>query len=188
MHADIGTARTLLGNGKIIGITANTVDEALTACEQGADYLGIGTVFSTQTHVTSHPLFYDSSPSISKLTLPIQQDKHEECHRPRRAPARPGRPGREGPCPRAGRVHRGHQRLQYPAGAVPGQPNRKPPGRRRSGQRDCRCCGPGSRVTAAAGPGPRGPCARQAAEDGAVDGGEQGGAAEARPWGDQDVA
>ncbi|POS74107.1 hydroxyethylthiazole kinase [Diaporthe helianthi] len=49
---DIGTARKLLGYGKIIGITANTAEEAVTACEQGADYLGIGTVFSTQTHVT----------------------------------------------------------------------------------------------------------------------------------------
>lgn len=52
MHLDISTARQLLGSGKIIGITANTVDEALTACEQGADYLGIGTIFSTQTRVT----------------------------------------------------------------------------------------------------------------------------------------
>lgn len=49
VYPDISTARTLLGSGKIIGITANTVDEALTACEQGADYLGIGTIFSTQT-------------------------------------------------------------------------------------------------------------------------------------------
>ncbi|KAG8166042.1 hypothetical protein KVR01_004594 [Diaporthe batatas] len=46
---DITTARKLLGSGKIIGITANTAEEAVTACEQGADYLGIGTVFSTQT-------------------------------------------------------------------------------------------------------------------------------------------
>lgn len=57
MHADISTARKLLGSGKIIGITANTVLEALKACEQGADYLGIGTIFSTQTCVTSRPLF-----------------------------------------------------------------------------------------------------------------------------------
>lgn len=57
MRSDISTARQLLGGGKIIGITANTVDEALTACEQGADYLGIGTVFSTQTRVTPHELF-----------------------------------------------------------------------------------------------------------------------------------
>ncbi|KAI3394867.1 hypothetical protein diail_2154 [Diaporthe ilicicola] len=49
---DIDTARSLLGSGKIIGITANTVDEALAACEHGADYLGIGTIFSTQTQVT----------------------------------------------------------------------------------------------------------------------------------------
>lgn len=46
---DIATARKLLGSDKIIGISTNTVDEAITACEQGADYLGIGTVFSTQT-------------------------------------------------------------------------------------------------------------------------------------------
>lgn len=56
MHLDISTARQLLGSGKIIGITANTVDEALTACEQGADYLGIGTVFATSTCVTFRPL------------------------------------------------------------------------------------------------------------------------------------
>lgn len=57
MHLDISTARQLLGSGKIIGITANTVDEALAACEQGADYLGIGTIFSTQTCVTFPPTF-----------------------------------------------------------------------------------------------------------------------------------
>lgn len=48
-NVDIGTARKLLGSDKIIGISTNTVEEAITACEQGADYLGIGTVFSTQT-------------------------------------------------------------------------------------------------------------------------------------------
>ncbi|CAN8096277.1 unnamed protein product [Discula destructiva] len=45
----IEVARQLLGNSKIIGITANTIEEAVTACEQGADYLGVGTIFSTQT-------------------------------------------------------------------------------------------------------------------------------------------
>lgn len=49
--AAIGAARQLLGKDKIIGITANTEQEALTACEQGADYLGVGTIFSTQTYV-----------------------------------------------------------------------------------------------------------------------------------------
>ncbi|KAM5351380.1 hypothetical protein ACJ41O_004103 [Fusarium nematophilum] len=42
-------ARKLLGPDKIIGVTASSREEALKACEAGADYLGIGTVFSTQT-------------------------------------------------------------------------------------------------------------------------------------------
>ncbi|KAF0645925.1 hypothetical protein FPSE5266_01116 [Fusarium pseudograminearum] len=42
-------ARKLLGPGKIIGVTASSKEEALKACKAGADYLGIGTVYSTQT-------------------------------------------------------------------------------------------------------------------------------------------
>ncbi|KAF5026063.1 hypothetical protein F66182_1855 [Fusarium sp. NRRL 66182] len=42
-------ARKLLGPNKIIGVTASSREEALKACESGADYLGIGTVYSTQT-------------------------------------------------------------------------------------------------------------------------------------------
>ncbi len=47
--ADLATARTLLGPDAIIGVTVSTVDEALKACEGGADYLGIGTVYATPT-------------------------------------------------------------------------------------------------------------------------------------------
>ncbi|CAM1505358.1 Fc.00g109950.m01.CDS01 [Cosmosporella sp. VM-42] len=42
-------ARKLLGPDKIIGVTASSKEEALKACEAGADYLGIGTVYATQT-------------------------------------------------------------------------------------------------------------------------------------------
>lgn len=49
--ADIRVARKLLGGDKIIGITANNADEAVKACEKRADYLGVGTIFSTQTYV-----------------------------------------------------------------------------------------------------------------------------------------
>ncbi|KAI5465614.1 Hydroxyethylthiazole kinase family-domain-containing protein [Mariannaea sp. PMI_226] len=42
-------ARRLLGPDKIIGVTANSKQEALRACEAGADYLGIGTVYATAT-------------------------------------------------------------------------------------------------------------------------------------------
>ncbi|KAF6830531.1 hydroxyethylthiazole kinase [Colletotrichum plurivorum] len=46
---DLTTARKLLGPDAIIGVTTSTIDEALKACEGGADYLGIGTVFATST-------------------------------------------------------------------------------------------------------------------------------------------
>ncbi|KAK4247736.1 Hydroxyethylthiazole kinase family-domain-containing protein [Corynascus novoguineensis] len=46
---ELSTARKLLGPDKIIGVTVSTVEEALKACEGGADYLGIGTVYATAT-------------------------------------------------------------------------------------------------------------------------------------------
>ncbi|KAK4157892.1 putative hydroxyethylthiazole kinase [Chaetomidium leptoderma] len=46
---ELSTARKLLGPDAIIGVTVSTVDEALKACEGGADYLGIGTVYATPT-------------------------------------------------------------------------------------------------------------------------------------------
>ena len=40
-------ARKILGEQKIIGVSAQTVEEALLAEKQGADYLGVGAVFHT---------------------------------------------------------------------------------------------------------------------------------------------
>jgi len=45
----IPLARRLLGNGKIIGASAASVDEALLFQAQGADYLGVGALFPTAT-------------------------------------------------------------------------------------------------------------------------------------------
>lgn len=42
-------ARKLLGENKIIGISANTFEEAKEAQLNGADYIGVGPIFSTQT-------------------------------------------------------------------------------------------------------------------------------------------
>lgn len=39
----------MLPPGSIIGVTANSTEEAIRACENGADYLGIGTLFATPT-------------------------------------------------------------------------------------------------------------------------------------------
>lgn len=44
---EAGSVRSLLGPDKIIGVSAQTVEQALLAQEKGADYLGVGAVFST---------------------------------------------------------------------------------------------------------------------------------------------
>ncbi|KAI1197363.1 TMP-TENI-domain-containing protein [Nemania serpens] len=46
---DLESARRLLGHDKIIGVTVSNAEETAAACEGGADYLGIGTVFATPT-------------------------------------------------------------------------------------------------------------------------------------------
>lgn len=42
-------ARRILGEGKIIGVTAKTVSQAVEAEKNGADYLGSGAIFGTTT-------------------------------------------------------------------------------------------------------------------------------------------
>ena len=47
----VSTARRLLGDSFIIGATTKTVEQALTAYNSGADYLGVGAIFPTTTKV-----------------------------------------------------------------------------------------------------------------------------------------
>ncbi len=54
-------AREILGPDRIIGVSARTVEQALLAEEQGADYLGVGDVFGTSTK--------DDAKRISRETL-----------------------------------------------------------------------------------------------------------------------
>lgn len=44
-------ARKIMGENFIIGATAKTLQQAKIACEEGADYLGVGAVFPTTTKV-----------------------------------------------------------------------------------------------------------------------------------------
>ena len=44
-----GDVRRLAGEGMILGVSVHTVDEALEAIQNGADYLGLGAVFPTST-------------------------------------------------------------------------------------------------------------------------------------------
>jgi hydroxymethylpyrimidine kinase/phosphomethylpyrimidine kinase/thiamine-phosphate diphosphorylase len=43
----IGEARSILGPGRIIGVSTRTVDQALAAQSEGADYIGLGAIYPT---------------------------------------------------------------------------------------------------------------------------------------------
>lgn len=47
----VALARKLMGKDKIVGATTKTVPQAVSAYEQGADYLGVGAIYPTTTKV-----------------------------------------------------------------------------------------------------------------------------------------
>lgn len=58
-------AREILGNNKIVGGTARTLERALQAYAEGADYLGIGAVFNTTTKSGTTHMTKDLAKSIN---------------------------------------------------------------------------------------------------------------------------
>lgn len=66
-------ARRLLGADKILGVSTHTLEQAISAAEQGADYLGIGPVFVTATKITGYePVGYETIRQLrAHIDLPI---------------------------------------------------------------------------------------------------------------------
>jgi thiamine-phosphate pyrophosphorylase len=52
----LSIARKILGRNKLIGVSVNTAKEAEEALKKGADYLGVGPIFFTQTKKDLRPL------------------------------------------------------------------------------------------------------------------------------------
>lgn len=68
----IATARKLMGNDKIVGATAKTVPWAKEACEQGADYLGVGAIYPTTTKVVTVLTSTETLDAITKaVPIPV---------------------------------------------------------------------------------------------------------------------
>lgn len=68
----LAVARKLLGPDKIIGVSAGNLEEALLAREQGADYLGVGAVFPTNTKGDADPVSLTALAAIkSKVKIPV---------------------------------------------------------------------------------------------------------------------
>lgn len=68
----VSRARALLGENAIIGATAKTVEQALEAQEQGADYLGSGAVFGSGTKLDAKPMEHALLQSICEaVSIPV---------------------------------------------------------------------------------------------------------------------
>lgn len=66
------SARKLIGNDKILGISAATVNEALCAQRDGADYLGVGDIFGTATKSNTRPVTVELLKQIKQsVSIPV---------------------------------------------------------------------------------------------------------------------
>lgn len=69
---DAGVIRRLLGYDKIIGVSANNVQEALEAQRLGADYIGAGALFTTSSKSNTRPLAIETLRKIKEaVSIPV---------------------------------------------------------------------------------------------------------------------
>lgn len=64
--------RRIIGNDMILGVSAQTVEQAADAVENGADYLGVGAVFSTSTKLDADSVSFDTLREIcGSVCVPV---------------------------------------------------------------------------------------------------------------------
>lgn len=69
---EAGRARALLGPDKLIGVSAHNVKEALAAQAAGADYLGVGAAFVTDTKSDASPISRETIRAITAaVDIPV---------------------------------------------------------------------------------------------------------------------
>lgn len=69
---EAGDVRAKLGDDKIIGVSAQTVEQAILAEKHGADYLGVGAVFPTGSKDDAEDVSYDTLKAICQaVSIPV---------------------------------------------------------------------------------------------------------------------
>ena len=69
---EAGDVRTKLGPDKIIGVSAQTVEQAVLAQKAGADYLGVGAVFPTGSKDDADDVSFETLKAICEaVTIPV---------------------------------------------------------------------------------------------------------------------
>ena len=64
--------RSMIGEDKILGISAGTIEEAIAAEKAGADYIGVGAVFATGTKKNARNLSVEALKKIvSAVSIPV---------------------------------------------------------------------------------------------------------------------
>lgn len=65
-------ARKILGSDKIIGVSAQTVEQAVEAQKNGADYLGVGSIFTTSTKLDADDVSLETLRAIcDAVSIPV---------------------------------------------------------------------------------------------------------------------
>ena len=69
---DAGCVRSLIGKDKILGVSAQTVEQAILAEKMGADYLGVGAVFSTGSKADADDVSHETLKAIcDAVSIPV---------------------------------------------------------------------------------------------------------------------
>ena len=69
---EAGYVRSVIGEDKILGVSAQTVEQALLAEKMGADYLGVGAVFTTGSKVDAEDVSYETLKAICEaVNIPV---------------------------------------------------------------------------------------------------------------------
>ncbi|HSQ89591.1 thiamine phosphate synthase [Romboutsia sp.] len=69
---DAKSVRKLIGEDKILGVSARNLKEAKKAKEDGADYIGVGAMYSTSTKLDAKVVSFDTVREIkSEVNIPI---------------------------------------------------------------------------------------------------------------------
>ncbi|MDO4976872.1 MAG: thiamine phosphate synthase [Eubacteriales bacterium] len=69
---EAGSVREKLGPDKILGVSAHTVEQAILAEERGADYLGVGAVFTTGSKDDADDVSHETLKAICEaVSIPV---------------------------------------------------------------------------------------------------------------------
>lgn len=69
---EAGDVRALLGDDKILGVSAQTVEQAILAEQRGADYLGVGAVFHTGSKADAKEISHETLKAICQaVKIPV---------------------------------------------------------------------------------------------------------------------